>query len=88
MGEQRGGNPVGMGMGKDREAIVRLAQSGEAKALISMLQKQGSVQEAAKKAAAGDAGKLMEMMAQLMSTREGAQLVEQIQNQAKRSGLQ
>ena len=86
MGEQRGGKPVGMG--KDREAIVRLAQSGEAKALISMLQKQGSVQEAAKKAAAGDAGKLMEMMAQLMNTREGAQLVEQIQNQAKRSGLQ
>jgi len=87
MGEQRGNAPFEFGKGADRETMKRLAQSGEVKQLVSMLQKQGSVQEAAKAAAAGNTGQLMDMMTQLMNTREGAQLIERIQSQAKRSGL-
>ena len=52
-----------------------------------MLRSQGGVQQAAQAAAKGDARELMEMMNQLMSTQEGARLVERISRQAKESGL-
>ena len=52
-----------------------------------MLRSKGGVQQAAQAAAKGDASQLMEMMNQLMSTPEGAQLVERISRQAKESGL-
>ena len=66
---------------KNRDAISRLAQSGDAQRLMALLRRRGGVQEAAKAAAAGDPS-------QLMSTREGAELVERIGDQAKKAGLE
>ena len=63
---------------KDPAALARLAQSGEARQLV---------QEAARAAADGDPGQLMQMMDRLLNTREGAELVERISWQAKESGL-
>ncbi|WP_235380626.1 hypothetical protein [Pseudoflavonifractor phocaeensis] len=73
---------------KNRDAISRLAQSGDAQRLMALLQQRGGVQEAAKAAADGDPSQLMTMMNQLMSTREGAELVERIGDQAKKAGLE
>lgn len=73
---------------KNRNAISRLAQSGDAQRLMALLQQRGGVQEAAKAAADGDPSQLMTMMNQLMSTREGAELVERIGDQAKKAGLE
>ena len=73
---------------KNRDAISRLAQSGDAQRLMALLQQRGGVQEAAKAAADGDPSQLMTMMNQLMSTREGAELVERIGDQAKEAGLE
>lgn len=75
-------------LAKNREAIARLAGSGEAQRLIAMLQQQGGVQQAARAAAAGDASGLVEMVNRLMKTQEGARLVEQIGEQAQKAGLQ
>ena len=71
---------------KDPAALARLAQSGEARQLVSLLKQSGGVQEAAR-AAGGDPGQLMQMMDRLLNTREGAELVERISWQAKESGL-
>ena len=75
------------GLMKNREAISRLAQSGDARKLMELLRRQGGVQEAAQAAAGGDASQLMAMMNQLMNSKEGAALVERIGEQAKREGL-
>ena len=72
---------------KDPAALARLAQSGEARQLVSLLKQSGGVQEAARAAADGDPGQLMQMMDRLLNTREGAELVERISRQAKESGL-
>ena len=72
---------------KEREALSKLAQSQQAQKLIQMLGQEGNVQDAARQAAAGKPEKLLERMRQLMSTAEGAALVEQIGQQAKKSGL-
>lgn len=72
---------------KNRAAISKLAQSSDAQRLMQLLQQGGGVQDAAQAAAAGDPAELMKRMQQLMSTEEGAQLVERISQQAKRSGL-
>lgn len=74
-------------LGKNREAITRVAQSGDARRLMELLDQKGGVQQAAQAAAAGDPSRLMAMMNQLMQTREGAELVERIESQAKREGL-
>ena len=47
---------------KDPAALARLAQSGEARQLVSLLKQSGGVQEAARAAADGDPGQLMQMM--------------------------
>lgn len=73
--------------GESGEAIRRLAGSGDAQQLVAMLRSKGGVQQVAQAAAKGDASQLMEMMNQLMSTPEGARLVERISRQAKESGL-
>lgn len=73
--------------GESGEAIRRLAGSGDAQQLVAMLRAKGGVQQAAQAAAKGDSSQLMEMMNQLMSTPEGARLVERISRQAKESGL-
>ena len=67
-------------LGKHRQAIAKLAQSGDAQKLVSMLKQAGGVQQAAQAAAQGDAS-------QLMSTKEGAALVERLRRQAEESGL-
>ena len=73
---------------QNREAVTRVAQSGDARRLMELLGQEGGVQQAAQAAAAGDPSQLMSMMNQLMRTKEGAELVERIENQAKKAGLQ
>lgn len=75
-------------LAKNRDAISKLAQSSDAQQLMSLLRQKGGVQEAAQAAAGGDVSQLMAMMNQLMSTREGAELVERIGDQAKKAGLE
>lgn len=75
------------GMMKHSGELTKLARSDDAQRLIRMLQQEGDVQDAAKAAAAGDPSQLLRRMQQLMSTQEGAQLVERISRQARESGL-
>lgn len=84
---QRQKNHGEMLSGEQGEAIRRLASSGDAQQLVAMLRAKGGVQQAAQAAAKGDTSALMDMMNQLMSTPEGAQLVERINQKAKESGL-
>jgi len=72
---------------KDKGAIQQLLKSDDTKRMMDMLGSQDSVQSAAKAAAAGDPARLMGMMQQLMSTKEGAALVDRITKQARQSGL-
>ncbi len=73
---------------KNRKAITQLAQSGDAQRLMELLQRQsGQVKQAAQAAAAGDPAQLMAMMDQLMHSKEGAELVNRIDSQAKQAGL-
>ena len=81
-----GGTPAAE-LAKNRDAIGRLAQSGDAKKLMALLQQRGGGREAAQAAAGGDTRELMAMMDQLMHSKEGAKLVERIQRQAKQAGL-
>ena len=75
-------------MVKNRDAIRQLAQSGEARRLVSLLQQNGSVESAAQAAAKGRPQELMSMLQKLLATQEGAQLVQNIERQAKQSGLE
>ena len=73
---------------QNREAIAQLAKSGDAQKLMELLQQQsGQVKQAAQAAAAGAPGQLMAMMDQLMRSKEGAELVNRIESQAKQAGL-
>ncbi len=73
---------------KNRDKIAKLAQSNDAKQLMNMLQQQnGGIKQAAQAAATGDPSQLMAMMNRLMSSKEGANLVERIGNEAKKAGL-
>lgn len=74
--------------GKNRDAIARLAKSSDAQKLMELLQRQsGQVKQAAQAAAAGDPAQLMSMMDQLMHSKEGAELVDRIDSQARQAGL-
>ena len=75
-------------MVKNRDAIRQLAQAGEARRLVSLLQQNGSVESAAQAAAKGRPQELMSMLQNLLATQEGAQLVQNIERQAKQSGLE
>lgn len=75
-------------LNQNRDAITRMARSEDAQKLMELLGQKGGVQQAAKAAAAGDPSQLMAMMNQLMHTKEGAELVERIEYQAKKAGLQ
>lgn len=75
------------GLLKNR-ALAGLADSEDTQALMAMLRRQGGVEEAAKAAAGGDIGQLMTMMNRLMSSKEGAELVARIEDQARRAGLE
>lgn len=72
---------------KNRAALAGLAGSEDTRALMAMLRRQGGVEEAAKAAAGGDPGQLMAMMNRLMSSKEGAELVARIEDQARKAGL-
>ena len=73
---------------KNKEAVTRLAQSGDAKQLMNLLQQRGGLKEAAQAAAGGDPSQLMTMMSQLMQSEDGAALVERIEKQARQAGLE
>ncbi len=68
-------------------AVRKLLASEDTKRMIQLLEQQGGVQEAARSAAGGDPTRIMEMMNTLMSSQEGAQLVERIKGQAEQTGL-
>lgn len=70
-----------------QQAIQRLASSGDAQKLMTMLRQTGQVEQAAQAAAKGQTGELMDLMKRLMATQEGVQLVERISRQAKEQGL-
>lgn len=73
---------------KNRDAIAQLAKSSDAQKLMELLQRQGGqVKQAAQAAAAGEPGQLMAIMDQLMHSKEGAELVDRIDSQAKQAGL-
>ena len=72
---------------KDRKGLRDLLGSGEAKRMVELLGDRGSVQAAARAAAAGDPARLMDMMQRLMESKEGAQAVEQLKKRAEQSGL-
>ncbi len=74
---------------KDRRAISRLAQSGEARELMQLLSRQeGQVRQAAQAAAAGSPEELMAMVERLMNSKEGAELVRRIGDQARQAGIE
>lgn len=73
---------------QNRAAISKLAQSGDAQRLMTLLRQGGGVEQAAQAAAAGDPAALMAMMDRLMHTPEGAALVDRIGTQAKQAGLE
>lgn len=75
-------------LAKDRKAIARLARSKDAQSLMKLLSQSGDVQQAAKSAAQGDSEALMSMLQQLLSTQQGTQLIERIENQVKQAGLE
>ncbi len=73
---------------QDREKIAQLARSSDAQKLRELLEQQsGQVRQAAQQAAAGDPSQLMEIMGQLMHSKEGAALMDRIGAQAKQAGL-
>lgn len=74
-------------LSKHGDELKKLAYSGDAQRLMELLRQGGGVQDAAQAAAKGDPSALMGMMQRLMSTQEGAQLVERLGQKAKESGL-
>ncbi len=80
-------NGVQFDMGKGREALSKVAQSGDAQKLMELLNKDGNVQDAATAAAGGNVSQLMGMVQRLMQSSEGADLVNRISDQAKKSGF-
>ena len=85
--QEQGHSGIPADLMKNREAIGKLAQSGQAKRLVQLLDQSGGVKAAAQAAAAGKPEQLMAMMDRLMSTREGADLMEALSRQVKQAGL-
>ena len=72
---------------REREALTRLAHSGEAQRLLELLDQGGGMRSAAQAAVRGDPSALVGMMDRLMNTQEGEKLVEQISRKAREAGL-
>lgn len=68
--------------------LQQLAKSGEVQQLMSLLQQNGGVQNAAKSASGGNPAELLGMVQQLMNTEEGANLIGNIQKKAKEAGIE
>lgn len=75
-------------LGKNAKSFQDLAKTGEVQQLMTLLQKNGSVTEAAKSASKGDSGALLGMVQNLMATEEGAELINSIQKKAKEAGIE
>ena len=73
---------------KDRQVIANLAQSKQVQSLMELLRQSGDVQNAAQDAARGNPSTLVSMLEQLVKTQQGAELIGQIQNQAKQAGVE
>ena len=78
---------IGADLVKNKEALNRLARSGDAQRLMELLRQGGGIQGAAEAAVKGDTSQLVGMMQRLMNTPEGGELVERISRQARQSGL-
>lgn len=68
--------------------LQQLAKSGEVQQLMTMLQKNGGVSDAAKSASGGNPSALLGMVQEIMNTQEGADLIGAIQKKAKDAGIQ
>lgn len=87
--ETNGAGISGYELIKNREAIAALARSSSARKLMELLQAQNTdVHQAAQAAASGDPSGLMSMMNRLIGSKEGADLVDRIEAEAKKAGLQ
>lgn len=75
-------------LGKNAKSFQDLAKSGEVQQLMTLLQSKGSVTDAAKSASKGDSAALLGMVQELMSTKEGADLIGSIQKKAKDAGIE
>lgn len=80
-------DPKAAALLKQKDLLKRLMQSPDTQKLMEMLNKQsgGGLKTAASAAAKGDAGQLAGLVQQVMQSKEGAQLVERI-NQAVPQG--
>lgn len=76
-----------LNMVKDKEKLAKMAQSGDAQKLMELLNQDGNVQDAATAAARGNVSQLLGMVQRLMKSPEGADLVNRISDEAKKSGL-
>lgn len=79
-------NPQAAGLLKHQEALIGLAKSPDAQRLMELLNQEagGGLKSAADAAAKGDAGALAGLVRQLMSSREGAELVSRIRGKLPR----
>lgn len=84
----KGNNTTPEGVPVKTDTLQQLAKSGEVQQLMSMLQKNGGVDDAAKSASKGNPAALLGMVQQIMSTQEGADLIENIQKKAKDAGIE
>lgn len=72
----------------DPGSLLKLSKTGEVQQLMSLLQQNGSLDQAAKSASSGDTTQLLSMVKQVMSSTEGAELIEHIQQKAKDAGIE
>ncbi len=68
--------------------LQELAKSGEAQELLSLLQQNSNLQEAAKSAVGGDTTALMGMVSSLMQSKQGADAIGNLQKKAKDAGIE
>ena len=79
-------SPQAAGLLKHRDTLMNLANSPDTQQLIKLLNQQAGsgLKTAADAAARGDAGALAGLVQQIMSSREGADLVSRIREQLPR----
>lgn len=73
---------------KHPEALAQIAQLEQTQQIMALLRQSGDVQRAAEAAAAGEPAALVKMVEQLLQNKQGAQLVNQIGEEAKKAGLE
>lgn len=75
-------SPQAAGLLKNKDAVMGLMKSPDAQKLMQMLNQSGGdgLKSAANSAIKGDASQLMGMLQKLMSSKEGADIVNRINN--------